>query len=76
MDPTRIPLQMMFGTMTHSKEESMLGSGARGRPLKSMNDYVIDDLDAIGHPYDWWRKCKNREDWRAITQVLLDVPSP
>ncbi len=68
MNPTRIPLQMMFSTMS--------GTGARGRPLKSWNDYVRDDLDAIGHPYDWWRKCKNREDWRAITQVLLDVPSP
>ncbi len=44
MNPARIPLQMMFSTMS--------GTGARGRPLKSCNDYVRDDLDAIGHPYD------------------------
>ncbi len=30
-----------------------------------------DDLDSVGHAYDWWRKCKHREDWRAISQVLL-----
>ena len=68
MDPVRMPLQLMFSTMP--------GTGAGGRPLKSWNDYVRDDFDAIGHAYDWWRKCKNREDWKAIIQVLLDVPSP
>ena len=68
MDPTRIPLQLMISTM--------LGTGPRGTPLKSWNEYVRDDLDAVGHPYDWWRKCKNREDWRAIIKVLLDVPGP
>ena len=40
-----------------------------------MRVIVRDDLNAIGRAYDWWRKCKNREDWRAIIQVLLNVPS-
>ena len=31
---------------------------------------------AIGHAYDWWKKCKDREQWKTIIQVLLDVPSP
>ena len=44
--------------------------------LLNLNDCVRDDLDAIGHAYDWWRMCKNREDWRIIIQVLLDIPSP
>ena len=47
MDNVRLLLQMMFSTMT--------GSGARGRPLKSWNEYMRDDLAAIGHAYDWWR---------------------
>ena len=37
---------------------------------------VREDLDAIGHAYDWWKKCNDREEWRSIIQVLLDVPSP
>ncbi len=44
--------------------------------LRGLGNKRREDLDAIGHPYDWWRNCKNREDWRAIIQVLLDVPSP
>ena len=68
MERTRMPLQMMFSTIA--------GNGARGRPLKKWNDYVREDLDAIGHAYDWWKKCKDREEWRNIIQVLLDVPSP
>ena len=39
----RLPLQMMFSTMT--------GSGARGRSLKSWNVYLREDLAAIGHAY-------------------------
>ena len=35
MDNVRLPLQMMFSTMT--------GSGARGRSLKSWNEYVRED---------------------------------
>jgi len=31
---------------------------------------------AIGHAYDWWRKCKDREQWKTTFQVLLNVPSP
>ncbi len=68
MGDTRLPLQLMFS--------SMLGTGTRGRPIKSWNDYVREDLDTIGMPYNWWRKCKNREDWRSAIKVLLDVPSP
>ena len=58
----------MFGTIS--------GTGIRGRPMKSWNDYVREDLEAIGMPYNWWRKCQNRDEWRAAIKVLLDVPSP
>ncbi|BDA48371.1 Protein FAM91A1 [Coccomyxa sp. Obi] len=68
MGDTRLPLQFMFGTIS--------GTGTRGRPMKSWNDYVRDDLEAIGLPYNWRRKCKNRDEWRAAIKVLLDVPSP
>ncbi|BDA51414.1 RNA-directed DNA polymerase from mobile element jockey [Coccomyxa sp. Obi] len=68
MGDTRLPLQFMFGTIS--------GMGTRGRPMKSWNDYVRDDLEAIGLPYNWRRKCKNRDEWRAAIKVLLDVPSP
>jgi len=70
MDNVRLPLQMMFSTMT--------GSGAGGRSLKSWNEYVRENVPAIGHAYDhdWWKKCKDREQWKTIIQVLLDVPSP
>ena len=54
---------------------TMTGSGARGRSLKSWNEYVREDLAAIGHAYDWWEKCKDREQWKTIIQVLLNVPS-
>ena len=70
MDNVRLPLQMMFSTMTGS------GTRSRGRPLKSWNECVRDDLAAIGHAYDLWKKCKDREPWKTIIQVLLDVPSP
>ncbi|BDA47039.1 probable craniofacial development protein 2 at N-terminal half [Coccomyxa sp. Obi] len=68
MGDTRLPLQFMFGTIS--------GTGTRGRPMKGWNDYVRDDLEAIGLPYNWRRKCKNRDEWRAAIKVLLDVPSP
>ncbi len=68
MSDTRLPLQLMFSTMS--------GTGSRGRPLKSWNDYIREDLEAIGMPYNWWRKCKNRDEWRDAIKVLLDVPSP
>jgi len=45
-------------------------------PTKSWNAYVRDDLVAIGHAYDWWRRCKDRERWKTTIQVLLNVPSP
>ena len=54
----------------------MLGTGARGRPLRSCNDYGRDDFGAIGHPYIFWRKCRNQEDWGAIIKVLLGIPRP
>ncbi len=38
----------------------MSGTGARGRPLKSWNHYVEDDLKIVGETYDWWRRCKDR----------------
>ena len=58
MERTRLPLQMVFSTTA--------GNGGRGRPLKNWNDYVREDLDAIGHAYDWWKKCKDRDEWRNI----------
>ncbi len=59
------------------KEQRCFNKGGKAQHSKAEGtDYVSDDLDAIGHAYDWWRKCKNREDWIAVIQVLLDVPSP
>ena len=53
------------------------------RPLKGLINTTFGDwpyrriscMHEIVINY-WWRKCKNREDWRAIVQVLLDIPSP
>ena len=28
-------------------------------------------LAAVGHAYDWWTKCKDREEWKTIIQVSL-----
>ena len=68
MDNVRLFLQMMFSRVT--------GSEVRGRVLKRWNEYVREDLAAIGHAYDWWRKRKDREQWKTIIQVLLNVPRP
>ncbi len=68
MDDSRLPLQLLFS--------SMPGTGAWGRPLKRWNDYVRDDLEIVGEPYNWWRKCKDRGLWRKTIKLLLDVPSP
>jgi len=35
--------------------------------------HVIDDFVAIGHAYDWWRKCKDRGQWKTMIQVLYLV---
>lgn len=40
------------------------------------NDYVREDVFAIGHAYDLWKKCKDRKEWKTLIQVLLDKPSP
>ena len=58
-----MPLQLMFSTID--------GERSAGRPTKSWNDYVRDDLDAIGLKCDWWRKCKDREYWKTSIEVLL-----
>jgi len=42
----------------------------------SWNEDLRDDRVAIEHAYDWWRKCKDREQWKTIIQVLLNVPCP
>jgi hypothetical protein len=60
-----MPLKMIFGTVPNI--------GTRG---KSWNDHVREDLDAVGHASDWWKRCKNREKWKSKIQVLLDMPSP
>jgi hypothetical protein len=40
--------------------EDWTGERYAGRPIKSWNDYVRDDLDAIGPKYDWWRKVQGQ----------------
>ena len=52
------------------------GRGATGRHLKSWIDYAKENIDAIGHAYDWWKTCKDREDSKEIIHVLLNVRSP
>ena len=52
------------------------GSGTRGRPMKSWNDYVRDDLVALGHAYDWWRKCKDREQMENKISGVAHIRSP
>ena len=44
--------------------------------FRSWNDHVREGLEAIGPANDWWKKYKNREEWKSVIQVLLDVPSP
>ena len=46
------------------------------RQTKTWNDYVRENLYATGHAYDWWKKCKDREEWKSVIQVVLGVPSP
>ena len=65
MGHDRMPLQMMFSTMP--------SIGTRGRQFKSWNDHVREDLKAVGHAYDWWKKCKNRE---AIIRYCLTYLVP
>ena len=47
------------------------GERSARRHIKSWDDCVRDDLDAIGLKYDWWRKCKDREYWKTSIEVLL-----
>ena len=54
----------------------MDGRGARCGPLKSWHGHATENSDAIGHAYDWWKTCKDREDSKEIIHVLVNVPSP
>ena len=56
----RLPKQLLFGTIR--------GRGRRGRPVKSWNDCVRDDLGLTCH---WWRQCQDREEWKGILEKLL-----
>jgi hypothetical protein len=31
---------------------------------------------AVGHAYDWWKKCKCWEEWKSTVQALLDISNP
>ncbi len=44
------------------------GAGRRGRPVKSWNDYVRQDLASLG---TWWRKAQDRVGWKAVIETLL-----
>ena len=64
MSEDRMPLQMLFSTLS--------GVGNIGRPLKSWNDYVREDLESIGLGHgQWWKKCKDRNQWKNRIELLL-----
>jgi len=63
MSRDRMPLQLMFSVL--------YGESKSGRPSKSWNDYVREDLDKVGLLYDWWRKCQDRISWQTSIAVLL-----
>jgi hypothetical protein len=73
MSSDRWPLQLLF------TEQCVLNSVQQdgGRPLKTRIKHVRADLESIGASIDWWRKCKDRVQWRKATQkVLLNIPTP
>ena len=39
--------------------------------MKSWNDCVREDLDAMGLTCHWWRKCSDRERWKGTIEKLL-----
>ena len=63
MKEDRLPKQLLFGTIE--------GVGRRGRPVKSWNECVRDDLDSMGLSCHWWRKCQDRAGWKGIIEKLL-----
>ena len=54
---------MLFGTLE--------GAGKRGRPVKSWNNYVRQDLESLGLALTWWRKSQDRPGWKAAIETLL-----
>jgi len=69
MDNVRLPLQMMFSTMT--------GSGARGRSLKAGMNTWEKILLLLGMHMTGGKNARiGKFQWKTIIQVLLDVPSP
>ena len=58
-----MPKQLLFGTI--------MGTGRRGRPVKSWNDCVREHLDSMGLTCQWWRKCPDRKGWKGISEKLL-----
>ena len=67
MSDDRLPKQMLFGTLE--------GKSAPGRPVKSWNDFVREDLDHIGLTYHWWRKCQDRSPGNKYLRSCYNAPS-
>ncbi len=63
MENDRMPKMFLFSTLE--------GAGRRGRPVKSWNDYVRQDLASLGLSLTWWRKAQDREGWKAVIETLL-----
>jgi len=51
---------------------TQLGMKNASMIVQGHSQYVRDDLVAIGHAYDWWRKCKEWEQWKTIIQMVLN----
>ena len=55
----------MFGTIEG------VGRRGLGRPVKSWNECVRDDLDSMGLTCHWYRQCQVREVSKGTIEKLL-----
>ena len=45
-------------------------------PNLRVGDCLVEEREAAGNAYDWWRKCKNKEEWNlkytcCLTYLVL-----
>ena len=64
MDDSRLPKKLLFGGIEQN-------SVSVGRPPKSWQDYVREDLAMLKMSYDWFRVAQKRNSWRSRIQGLL-----
>lgn len=65
MSDDRIPKRLLFGNI------DMLSESGPGRPKKSWQNYVREDLASLNMSYDWHRLAPDRITWRSRIQKLL-----